>query len=598
MNAMPAIFLFYWLVAPVLALDNDPTAFAQSEHAAVQREDATAATMGREGKAGVDAGSDILAVLPADTLFAVVVPDLSAFDDKLSELAKSLELTISPLLLMKGWLGMPSGLDDKGSASIAVIAPAAGQAFSRGSVLILPVVDRKALLAFHQPETIEAAYDKITLRGRETYVGTKGRFAVFGPDLATVRRVVEADKRLRTRLSDLRPALVDQNDLFFWLDTAFLASSPPEGPLDNWMRSRFGLSVSVLSLCSGLHGAIGMDAGGLSMECCGMLADAAPVANESTTTDSLLVGLPGEPFAIAMGLTNGAGGTRLQTHMNTMFAALAASGVLDAERSTELARAYRTVAAKITHVAGSVSLHEEQLEERLTAAKVLHTDGGARMLLGDIERVVRLLRAGPFVDARYNGIAERIEYRRAAETSGRVVIDHFYLDLGGFDRVDPEALRTLLGQEGLLTRIGAVDDNTVIAVLGGGLARFNNVLATVSAGEAPLARNEGIKESARRFTRGNSLEAYVAVDRCMRLVRQVSAVTGESIEFPEWPQVTSPVAVALHSSNPRETCAEAFVPFDVVAAFKDVSIASMVKQTGADRQDATVAPSKHGDPDE
>jgi hypothetical protein len=532
------------------------------------------------------APDDILAALPADTLLAVIVPSLSATDERFSRLTERLGITLSAFTLATSWLAIPDGLDETGSAAVALVAPEPGEALSQRLVLLLPTADRDALLTLLQPQPLEDNVIKLTLRGRDAYAGTKGRFTVLGPDLDTVRYAVSTETGLRTRLPGERLERFKADDLVLWLDPASLATTARKRLLDHWMQKRLGAGVDGLAFLEGVHGSIKLGADGVAVQGCTSLTSTAPTghpgrATTSPAPESLLAGLPEEPFALVMGMTHRFDGPMLQPIVEALFAVLKAQDVLDPEHSEALARSYRDIISRIVYAAGSISLREGQQAGRLGLVKVLHTQGDAAALLEKIERIVALLHAGPFVDARYNAIAQHLEYRRAAETSGPTVIHHLRLDVGGFERVDADALQALVGSDGLLARVAAVDDDTVVAVLGGGLARFNEVVALARAEAAPLSKNAEIAQSASRLAPDRWLEAYVALDRCIQLVRDVTAATGSPLHMKELPAQPAPVPVAMRSAHPTQYCVEAFVPIEVIVGIKDLAIAPMAAPPGA-----------------
>lgn len=173
--------------------------------------------------------SRILRALPADTLLAVTVRDLAALDGKLTKLTERLGFPFSPYTLMKGSLEIVTGWDDAGSAAVAVMAPEQGAAASKRIVLLLPTQDRSALLTFLNPQPLEDEYLKVTLRGRETYVGTRGPFTVFGPNLETVQHVVRADASLHDRFTIREIKRFVAGDVSLWLNPSALPSRLPHG---------------------------------------------------------------------------------------------------------------------------------------------------------------------------------------------------------------------------------------------------------------------------------------------------------------------------------------------------------------------------------
>ena len=522
---------------------------------------------------------EILSALPVDVVFAVTVRDLAQCDGKLTKLMERLGFPISPYTLLKGALGIVSGLNDDGSAAVAVMAPGPAGAASKRIVLILPTTDRAALLTFLNPRPVDESYVQVTLRGRETYVGTKGRFTVFGPDIETVRHVVNAKTRLVDRFSTHLLKQFGANDVSLWVNVASLASGAlGERPIA-WLQRTFG--VESLKQYESFQWSSRFETDGLYLELSAARAEPSRTAKRRETTDSLLTGLPNERFIMALGLLDDNGGARLSSMTNRIISASTAFGVIEPSRSAALARAYESVVGKITEASASVSLLPDGSDGRIALTKVLRTRGDGRAVLDDVEGILNVLKSGPFVDPRINRVAEKIEYRRAAETSGTVIIDHLSVNLSEFEGIDHEALKKLLGPEGYLTRIGVVDGNSVVIALGGGLVRFNEVMALVRAKKAPLTEDPGIRQSAKKLVGERSLEAYFSFDRCVRLAKEVLAATGVPGTTPDMSELGAPVALTMHSVNPRETELRFFVPTDLVVAIKDLMMARLANRVGS-----------------
>ncbi|UCC30912.1 MAG: hypothetical protein JSU86_01285 [Phycisphaerales bacterium] len=521
---------------------------------------------------------EILSALPEDVVFVAVVRDLAECDGKLTRLMERLGFPVSPYTLLKGALGIVTGLDDEGSAALALLAPGPAGVPSTRIALLMPTTDPTALLTFLNPQPVDEKYVKVTLRGRETYVGTKSRFSVFAPDIETVRHVVNAKTRLVDRFSARQLKRYGTNDVSFWVNVALMASGAL-GERPAWLKSTLG--VESPEQYESFQWSSRIESEGLYFELSAARGEPSGTAKGRETTDSLLAGLPSERFVMALGLLDDDGGARLGSMVNLIISASTAFGVVEPSRSAALAQAYESVAGKITGGSASVSLLPEGPDGRLALTKVLHTRGDGRAVLDDVARILSVLKSGPFVDPRINRVAERIEYRRAAETSDTVIIDHMSVKLSEFEGIDHEALKKLLGPEGFLTRYAVVDGNTVVIALGGGLVRFNEVMALVRAKKAPLTEDSGIRQSAKKLSGERWLEAYLSSDRCLRLTKEVLAVTGVPGTFPDVSEPAVPAALTVHSVGPRETELRIFVPTELVVAVKDLMMARLAAQVGS-----------------
>ncbi len=522
---------------------------------------------------------DVLSALPEDTLLVVAVRHLAECDDKLVKLMERLGFPASPYMLLKGSLEIVTGLDDTGSAAIAAMAPMESAGVSQQIVLLLPTGDRAAMLTFLNPKPLDDGYSKVTLRGRGSYVGAKGRFSVFGPDLQTVRHVVNAKTRLADRVSAHQLERFRVDDVSFWVNTTALPASSAGARSDARLRRVFGVAVESLLRYDNIQGSARVETDGLAFEFCMVRAKPCDITTNSKTSGYLLTGLPNEPFALALGLTGDNGGTQIGSITTGIISTLTASGVIDPSRSVELRRVYESLAGKITDVAVSVSLLPEGSNGTVACTKVLHARGDGHALLNDIERVVGLIKSGPFVDPRLNRVAENVEYRRAAETAGNIVVDHLFVNLRGFEDIDHEALQKMFGREGPLARIGVVDGKMVVITFGGGLPHFNGVVIALRSEKAPLASQEEIRQSAKKFAGKHTLEAYVSVDRCVRLAKHILVVMDVPTDLPDMPELRAPVVLTMQYAGPRETRIRLFVPTEVVVAVKEAMMARAARRT-------------------
>lgn len=162
---------------------------------------------------------DILTVLPSDTQVALIIPKLQWLNDRWGPLFAQWGLPSKPLDALQNKLEMVTGLDHHRGAAIAILK-ASNQddpSLLRRMVLILPTLNRNALLTFLSPESLEDGYVKVRLRERNSYAGSKGAYTIIGPTLDAVRRVVESKAPLQPKLSRNQTFHYSRGDAAVWL---------------------------------------------------------------------------------------------------------------------------------------------------------------------------------------------------------------------------------------------------------------------------------------------------------------------------------------------------------------------------------------------
>jgi hypothetical protein len=533
---------------------------------------------------------DILSAVPAEASVVLIIRDLAGLDAKLRGLTEQLGLPFSPYMLAKGWLEVVMGIDDHGPAAIALVpgvpvdagesgsahgGAGLGHATRPGMVMLLPTGNRDELLSFLNPRVLDDGYTRVTLRGHESWVAAKGRFTVFASDLHAAKAVLHAKNSLADRFSEYQRKRAALNDVSLWIDLSSTGASVLQGIGIPWAGGAGHASVRARlgsALFRGVQLSARVEPEGLALDLYAERYAAHRGTPAQETTDTMLLGLPDEAFVLAMGMTGGAVTANAHAIVDLFVSGLSAAGILEPARLGELTLALERAMDDVESAASSVSILPEGSDGMIASAKVVQTAGDGRMLTKEIESIVRVWKRGVFVNPDVNSVLEKLEYRRGVETSSGVTIDHLVLDLSGYEAVDKAAISRLFGEEGLLERIGVVDDHYVVQSIGGGLDRFNQIVAAVRAGRAPLASDPGAMRSALGVARKRSMEAYLSVDRGMRLANLLSAVVGPSAKQLDIPETNAPVALAMHSVGPSATQVDVFVPTALMVAVKNAML--------------------------
>lgn len=539
-------------------------------------------------------GDDLLQLLPADAWAALAIRDLAALDEKVASLGawrlprrrgadgRDLSaprgsrshgglgvdseggLPLHLLALLKHWLGIVEGFDDHGSAAVVVMPVDPSHPVSKGLAILLPITDRLALMTLWDPHPIDQDCFKITLAGRESFLASKGKFCVIGPDLDTVRSIIEDASPLKNRQSPQARARYAAGDVCLWINLGAIASSSFRDAYGPRLRERFGLVGDLLRPYGGVQVAGRIARDGLTFAVDIERTETHGKTPAADTSESLLRGLPDEPFVLAMGVSNDGSGDRLRAFAGLVAGALTSAEIVDASRTAEFQDVCVSVASKIAAVSVSASLLPEGADGLLGLSKVIRTRGDSRVILREIETTMNLLHGGMFTDPKVSALMQNLVYRRAAEACDGITIDHLLVDQKDAEAAEYASLRKAVGREGLLLRIGAVDHDHIVATLGGGLPRFKSVTEAVRSGGAPLVGNRGIVESARHLAPASWLEAYFSVTQFARLASPLAAAMGMPKSYGNVPELAAPIAVGIRTVSGDAAQVDIFIPKPVL----------------------------------
>lgn len=223
---------------------------------------------GMGGMAAPAARDGILDAIPGDAWGAVIVRNLKGLNGKVVGIGQELGLPIGPgtmvgdpLMMLKGFLGIAEGLDDKGSVALVLLKmeELSADSLSRSMVLLVPCEDPKVFLdqfaaggeepadapegaeekkeeskpddeqPAAAPATAKAGHGtalpkgivKISLMGKPSFAAVKGKYAVLAPELDALRALKTAKGAMRSALTPERLVLVESKfDLTLWLNMA------------------------------------------------------------------------------------------------------------------------------------------------------------------------------------------------------------------------------------------------------------------------------------------------------------------------------------------------------------------------------------------
>jgi hypothetical protein len=227
--------------------------------------------------------------------------------------------------------------------------------------------------------------------------------------------------------------------------------------------------------------------------------------------------------------------------------------------------------------------------------KLIETRDDPRRLINATENFVAVLKSGVIVDPVFAKAIELITYRRSAEQVNELPVDHLFMDVAGLKDVDEGLVKKAIGQDGVLVRIGAVDERHLLVTLGGGLKRFEALAAAVRESHSPLAGNAGIVRAAAKLPASRSVEAFVAVDRLAELVKRVARAMDMDVPPITVTKLDEPVSVGLSEVGSAGTLFTVVIPrpvlIEIIKAFVDLA-ASQVGTKTVPSRGSTEAPGR------
>jgi hypothetical protein len=529
------------------------------------------------------AESDVFTVIPADTLAAITIRDPAGLDGRMRELASELGFgSVSLFLLAKGQLQMVEGIDEQGTIAILLVPNVEAPAARHDMVLLIPTTDRAKLLAFLAPEPVEEGYVKVAIKQQDTYVGSRGSFTVLAPKLETAKRVVASKEGMASQLSEYQREHLQATDVSVLVNVKALASGSGRGDFKRFM-TLLGVREKQLGDYKFWQLFARMEPSGVTVDVYTERIEGAAQGSTDVSHEGLLTGLPDEDFVAALGMSDGTLERRTVYITEVLLDYLEHNEGLDANRRGDLVEAVGKMSSQAARVSQMASLLPEGPDGLFGLVKLIETRDDPRRLLNATENFVAVLKSGVIVDPVYAKAIERITYRRSAERVNEMPVDHLFMDVAGLKDVDEGLVKKAIGQDGVLVRIGAVDERHLLVTIGGGLKRFEALAAVVREGRSPLAENAGIVRAAGKLPASRSVEVFVAGAMDM----EVPQITVAKLD--------EPVSIGLSEVGSAGTLFTVVIPrpvlIEIIKAFVDLAASQVGTKTVPSRS-STEAPGR------
>lgn len=158
----------------------------------------------------------VLDSIPEDALAVVVVNKLDKADEQVGKLTSEIQLPNPGLLqLMKMQTGIQEGLDEKGSAAMALL-PGAKDKGGHVAIEFIPVSDYKKFIGQLKPVDAAAEIAEVTFTGHPAVVAHKGNFAIIAdkPDEDMLKKVLASTKSIVPVIGTLHDWVGEQTVAF------------------------------------------------------------------------------------------------------------------------------------------------------------------------------------------------------------------------------------------------------------------------------------------------------------------------------------------------------------------------------------------------
>jgi hypothetical protein len=531
---------------------------------------------------------DVFAAVPENAWAVACVRNLAGLEKKVMAIGTKFGAPpMSPLMMAKTMLGLTSGVDDTGDLVVVLLPLESLGNFADKMVLLVPITDYGEFTSLMEMQETEDGLSTTMLQGVPMYIAQKDKHAILAPSAETAKAVLEAKGAGRKLFTKSQLERAQEDDLSIWINAEPLVASDVIAPLFAMAEKMNNPSVDQLKDFKTLQVGLQIsDAGvrlGFNIEVKPGSEMAKGMGSVRETSESLLTGLPAEPFVLAMGGLYTAGSSAyMAENIGKMFdnPQITAGGEVDAEKLKSVKDTISKMIEGLRSLAISVSALPPGPDGLIGFAKVAGLEGDARACLDSFATLIENVKGGLFTDEDVNQWLKYFEYTPKAETIAGVDVDHLTVKLDQIEDIDEEDLETalkIIGKEGALLRMGAVDPHHVLTTFGGGAARFEAAAALVKEKKAPLADNPGIKKTAEALPKKRAGEGYIALDTGLKLASEVGKIRDEPLPFAV-PEVNAPIGMASTMTSKTDQQSDIFIPMDVIMAAKDVVQAMMGMQ--------------------
>jgi hypothetical protein len=566
----------------------------------------------------------LLKVIPADATGFLAVANMKSLDDHVQGVINQLQLQgliPSPLEWLKGATAI-QGINDNGG--IAVVALNAADVKTTDELadklaILVPTTnaDESIKSMNGQKDEQDPGMYKVSFAGKPSVVGVKGGFLVIAEKPAAVKGILQAKgDGIGKAMSADRVKSYTSEDVFVWANPGALspelrkeitdglgslakmggaAATQPSGMAEG--INKFIDQTQEISLALSVSAKKGLGFSYYGKAKAGSEMAAQLAAYKPLPSKALMVGLPDEP-SILLVAGVGSGGNAAQTkqmdeaigNVLKMYETLLSSAGISLEpgRLQSLKDPVVKLLSTVQQIGVNVSMLPVEGGEGRLGFTLVTKVANSTEWLGEAKKLFESVKGIAIDAAKKHGtpedqlktVTDSIQWKENAEKIEGARVDHFVIDIdklttlegdkGEEAKAGVEKAKTFLGKEGVIIRVAAVDDKTVVVTFGGGAKRAGDVVKLAKSGGAPLADSKEVKMLADRLPAGPKVvEAYINIENLLNLVTSTMAQFGQTMPIPLSLKNSAPIAFAVTKVGDSAQETQILVPMELIGAVKD-----------------------------
>ncbi|MCH9002739.1 MAG: hypothetical protein IIC02_09225, partial [Planctomycetes bacterium] len=406
---------------------------------------------------------EVLSVIPGDIMGVVFIPNPKQLDaDYQSTVNKlGLQMFAPPSLINIAKMQLPAlqGMDDSGVFAVVILPAENFMELQSKQVLMVPTADAKGMIETLGGESAEGGVWAVKVMGQPAFAAPKGKHLLVAQTLAALKAVADSKTSLASKMkpSDLRA--MENVDIGLWIDgervmtmlkpliDGFLPmltmGSPPAAAEIN----KKNIEMFVSGLKSFGVGIL-LDEDGLGLRITVTSREGTDFAKQlkiTTTTDSLLAGLPAGKYLLASGqVTNREQLTESVKQLDSLFAMAGDVEGLNQEKVTEI----KNLLTELTPTISATRMLIQALApgpDGLFGISVIIKTSDSKKLVASMGKMVEIakqilseLASGENPDEWIQDLAGMVGHSSGAEKIAGASVDHIKLDLSKSEEIDEE----------------------------------------------------------------------------------------------------------------------------------------------------------------
>lgn len=561
-----------------------------------------------------DAMKDALATLPGDAMALVVISNLAQLDANYQQAIA--ELGLQPMIqapmdslvgMIKGNLPMLEGMDPSGPIALVVMPAMNMMELQSKAALVVPCANPKGMLEALGAQPGENDIWMVNLFGppMAAIASEKRIIVAVSPDVA--KQIHENKTSLATKMKASDVQSLEGLHFAVWIDAERAIKV---------FRPQIDAGIAMLAMMQGAGSPMGLQQAEATKKQLGMVVDGmgtlsfglslnkpglglrfamtvkpdselAKQTKVQATTESLLKGLPGDPYMIAFGQSMHPG--QLEAGMqglDPLYAMLEGVEGIDKTKVGELKGVVAKWLPMITGGRGLLQAAPGGSDGQIALAIVFETtDSKAWLSMTDkaftLAKELIAQAMGSEADQDALKALGALTHKVGVETIDGVSVNHLRFDIEPFSDDmsinDRKKIDTLIGKDGVLFRLAPADDKAVVLSFGGGKAYTSKIIASAKGRKAVLDDDAGIKKVSAQLPKERYSAVYIAVDEILATVNRIAVALGED-ELPvKFGKVDAPVTIQM-TGGTAWTRGDLFIPSDLMKAGAQAAMAAMAAE--------------------